>query len=70
MGHDSFVSLPGWNQASDLMKLISGISVVSRLEEDSTHLPGSQWALEQNPQLEIKFLGHHPYEGLASRHLK
>ncbi|MBY0515824.1 MAG: adenylyltransferase/cytidyltransferase family protein [Bacteriovoracaceae bacterium] len=70
MGHDSFKSLPTWIQAADLMKLISGLMVVSRLEEDSQHAIDSKWALDQNPNLEIKFMGHHDFEDISSTNLR
>lgn len=70
MGHDSFLSLETWTQATELMKLISGLHVVSRLEEDSSHEESVKWVLAQNDKIEIKFLGHHAFEGLASRNLR
>jgi nicotinic acid mononucleotide adenylyltransferase len=69
MGYDSFKNLSTWTEAHDLIRLISGVAVVSRLEQDAQHAIDSVWALSHNPQLQIKFLGHHPYEKVSSTEL-
>ena len=69
MGYDSFKNLSTWTEAHDLIRLISGVAVASRLEQDAQHATDSAWALTHNPQLQIKFLGHHPYEKVSSTEL-
>lgn len=69
LGYDSFKSLATWNKAPELMRLLSGLSVVSRMETDDQHARDAAWALEQNPHLQINFLGHHPYEQVSSTSL-
>lgn len=70
MGHDNFALLSTWNQASDLMKLLSGIQVVSRQESDADRDKAKAWVLEQNPKLTVTFLGHHPHEDKSSTNLR
>lgn len=70
MGHDSFAALPTWTRTSELLKLLSGIYVVSRLEKDEERAEGEAWAKAQNPQLAIEFLGHHAHESVSSTKLR
>ena len=70
MGHDNFAGLASWNQASELMKLISGIYVVARLEPDQDHEKAKDWVLQQNPQMKVNYLGHHLHEDKSSSLLR
>jgi nicotinic acid mononucleotide adenylyltransferase len=70
IGFDSLEKIATWTDAKDLMKLLSGLMVVSRLEDDEDHAEASRWALEQNPQLKIRFLGHHAFEHLSSTQMR
>ena len=70
MGYDSFKGLANWTQADDLIKLLNGVMVASRLEQDVMHENDSKWALTLNPHLQIRFLGHHPHEAVSSTALR
>lgn len=70
MGFDSFANLSTWNQAGDLMKLLTGIKVVSRGEAEAEHTQGLGWVRAQNERLEVSFLGRHPYENVSSSGLR
>lgn len=70
MGHDSFASLSSWTQASELVKLLSGLQVVSRGESDEQRMAALDWVTAQDPQLKVKFLGHHSFENVSSTGLR
>jgi len=70
IGHDSLEKIETWTDAKDLVKLLSGLLVVSRMEDDTEHAKASAWALEQNSNLKIRFLGHHPHEHLSSTQMR
>ncbi len=70
LGYDSFQQLPHWTDARDLIKLLSGIMVASRLENDGAHQQDCMAVQQHNPQLQIQFLGHHPFEHVSSSQLR
>ena len=70
IGYDSFKNLSTWTNATDLIKLISGLYVVSRLESDVTHEDDAAWALKNNPHIQIHFLGHHDHENVSATQLR
>ncbi len=70
MGYDSFRSLSKWTRAEDLMKLVSGLQVVSREENDEEHNKDSSFPLQANPNITIRFLGHHAFESISGTELR
>jgi len=66
LGYDSFRSLSSWTKASELVKLLSFVYVVSRNEDEAHHATDSEFITQHNDKLEIVFLGRHPYEGVSS----
>lgn len=70
IGYDSFKNLVSWTNAQDLVKLLSGVMVVSRLENDAAHESDAAWIKSVNPTIEVKFLGHHPHEAVSSTALR
>src|SRR5690606_25345137 len=70
IGYDSFKSLDKWTQAEDLVKLLSGLYVVSRLEDDASHERDAAWCVLHNPNIKIQFVGHHPHEAVSSTKLR
>lgn len=70
LGFDSFRDLKTWIRFDELLKHLSSLYVVSRLEE-----PEEQQAVEAPlksfaSELNIVFLGHHQFENLSSTHLR
>ncbi len=70
MGYDSFKNLSTWTNASDLVKLLSGVMVVSRLEDDAAHESDAAWIKSINGAIQVRFLGHHPHEAVSSTALR
>lgn len=70
MGFDSFMSIPKWFEASDLLMNLSGIYVLSRLEQEVDARVQQSILLSSNPQINIQFLGRHEHEHLSSTKLR
>lgn len=70
MGFDSFKNLKSWEKPETLMKLLSSIYVVSRLEEDAERKVAAKPIQELSVDLKIEFLGGHEFEGLSSTELR
>lgn len=70
MGYDSFKALSTWTRAEDLMKLITSLQVVSREEKDEDHLQDARFPLTANPNMTIRFLGHHEFESVSGTALR
>jgi nicotinate-nucleotide adenylyltransferase len=70
MGADSFLNIKNWIEGKKLLNLLSTIYVVPRLVED-TKLKDEEKILHSiNPNLEIIFLNHHPYEHISSTQIR
>lgn len=70
MGFDSFMTIDRWTNALELLKNLSVIYIASRMDNESIKEEQSVTLKSINPQLEIKFLGSHPYESLSSTQLR
>lgn len=70
MGFDSFLNLPTWTRAGDLLPMLSTVYVASRLEttEDQAAALGKVKAL--HPELQVTYLGRHPHEAISSTKLR
>ncbi|HLT23333.1 MAG TPA: hypothetical protein VKZ84_07815 [Bacteriovoracaceae bacterium] len=69
MGMDSLESIETWHQAEELLSTLNSIYVASRLEDQSKQKE-LQNRLSRFRGLQIKFLGHHPFESLSSTELR
>ncbi len=65
MGYDSLKALPTWIQAGELVKLLHGLYVVSRGEEETDHAADAAWL-----ESKVRFLGRHAHEGVSSTGLR
>ncbi len=70
LGFDSFEDLPLWRRHEDLLRALSCIYVVSRLEDGQRALGAQKRAHGINPKLSVVFLGRHPHEALSSSSLR
>ena len=70
MGFDSFKNLSKWERPEDLYKVLNGLYVVSRLEEDDEREEAAKPIRAINPSLEIHFLGGHEFEGVSSTQIR
>jgi nicotinic acid mononucleotide adenylyltransferase len=70
IGYDNFKTILGWTKGHDLIKILTGLYVVSRLENEVDHPKDSQALTAVNPKLQITFLGNHPFEHLSSTKLR
>lgn len=70
MGHDAFAGLNKWRRATELLPLLSGLWVASRLETDADHAMPLTAIHALSPGLPVHFLGHHEYEACSSRALR
>jgi hypothetical protein len=52
------------------MKLITSLQVVSREENDDDHLQDARFPLTANPNMTIRFLGHHEFESVSGTKLR
>lgn len=66
MGFDSFLNLPTWTRADELLPLLHTVYVASRLENAEEQAK----AAAAVPGLKVIFLGHHQHEGLSSTNLR
>lgn len=69
MGMDSLLAIDTWFMAPKLLHLLRRIYVASRLE-DSSEQDKIRKELSLYPNLELVFLGHHPFESLSSTELR
>ncbi len=70
MGFDSFSQIQSWIRASDLLKNLHCLYVVSRLE-NRTELELAEAAMNKfEPKVKIQFLGNHLYENLSSTQIR
>ncbi len=70
LGHDSFVGLESWKNAEELIGLLEQIFVVSRETDKELQSAQIDKYKKINPQLIIKELGHHVFEGLSSSQIR
>jgi nicotinate-nucleotide adenylyltransferase len=70
MGFDSFKNLNKWERPESLYKVLNGLYVVSRLEEDDEREEAAKPIRDINPELEIHFLGGHEYEAESSTKIR
>lgn len=66
LGFDSFKTITTWNHPETLLNALSKIYVVSRLENKEDQKTSQDKILKINPNIEIDFLGHHPFEHISS----
>lgn len=66
MGFDSFLNLPTWTRASELLTLLHTVYVASRMETDEEQAR----AAAALPGLKVIFLGHHQHEGVSSTSIR
>ncbi len=70
LGYDSFRQLATWTKASELVKLLSSVYVVSRLEDHREHEQDLVFIHAHHPGLTVNFLGRHPHEAVSSSGLR
>lgn len=70
MGFDSFAQIKTWIRAEDLLTKLHTVYVVSRLEEDEDRYLALDEAHARAPDLNVVFLGRHPYEDVSSTVLR
>lgn len=70
MGFDSFLNLPTWTRAEELLPLIHRVYVASRLENDEQQSEALEKIRKTCPTLDVIFLGHHQHENLSSTNLR
>lgn len=70
MGFDSFLNLPEWTRAEELLPLLHTIYVASRLETEDDQKQALEKVKKLHPSLNITYLGRHPHEGASSTKLR
>lgn len=70
IGFDSFRSIAHWIEADKLISTLSSLYIASRLEDDSERNNFSLPLKEINPNINLHFLGRHPYEEVSSTQLR
>lgn len=70
MGFDSFQNILGWTRATDLLKTINTIYVVSRLETDLIRKTIAASVKNVAHNVKIEFLGHHDFETISSTEIR
>lgn len=70
MGFDSFSQIKTWIRAGDLLPKLYAIYVVSRLEDDEDRRLALDEVHARGSNLNVVFLGKHPYENLSSTELR
>jgi nicotinic acid mononucleotide adenylyltransferase len=69
IGYDNFKTISTWTKGDDLIKILSGLYVTSRLEDESDHAIDSSQLKSINPKINITFLGRHNFENISSSDL-
>src|SRR5690606_33083839 len=70
IGFDSFKTITEWTNSEFLLNSLYTLYIVSRLETKEEEEIFSKKIKKINPQLQLKFLGHHPYEHISSTKLR
>ena len=70
MGFDSFSKIKSWIRAEDLLKNLSTLYVVSRLEDDQDRRTALDEVHALGFNVNIVFLGKHDYEQMSSSELR
>jgi nicotinate-nucleotide adenylyltransferase len=70
MGFDSFLNLPTWTRAEELLPMVHCVYVASRLEKDSEQAQAAAEIRKTYSHLQVVFLGHHQHEGVSSTNLR
>jgi nicotinate-nucleotide adenylyltransferase len=70
MGFDSFESLPRWIEGEKVIMHLNGVFVVARKENDESFKKAQEQLLSINSNLDVHYLGHHPFEDLSSTNLR
>jgi len=70
IGFDSFCSLEKWYEARQLIKLLNGLYIASRNDIRTLRELKQAKYKDINPNLSIKFLGHHRHENVSSTQLR
>lgn len=70
MGFDSFMALDRWTNASGLLNSLNTIYVASRMDDESIKEEQLVTLHNINPNLDVIFLGGHPFEELSSTYIR
>jgi nicotinate-nucleotide adenylyltransferase len=70
MGFDNFVILDRWFSYQELLKDLSKIYILSRNDCELKRAAQIEKCRALNPELELVFLGSHPYEDLSSTKIR
>lgn len=70
LGFDSFSHLKSWTRSQDLLKNLSTIYVVSRLENEGMREDALSYVKSVSQNLDVIFLGRHEFENLSSTVLR
>jgi nicotinate-nucleotide adenylyltransferase len=70
MGFDSFAGLKSWRRPQDLLRHLHTIYVASRLENSIKRQEALNEAKLLCPDIQVVFLGKHPYEDLSSTEIR
>lgn len=70
LGFDSFSQIKSWIRAEDLLPKLHALYVVSRLEDDADRRLALDEVHARGSNLNVVFLGKHPYESLSSTEIR
>lgn len=69
MGMDSLESIETWHEADALLRTLHSIYVASRLEDETKQMEIKK-SLQKFSQLQLHFLGRHPFESISSTEIR
>ncbi len=70
LGFDSFEQIPTWIRAEELLNLLSGLYVASRLENEQMRKEAETKIYSIAPNVKITYLGRHNHEHISSTALR
>ena len=70
LGHDSFIGLDTWINFESILKNLTGIYVVARQDDHEKNEQKTELYKSINSNLNIEFLGNHPFEHISSTELR
>jgi nicotinate-nucleotide adenylyltransferase len=70
MGDDSYMSLLSWKNPEVVIKALTKLYVVPREYSQEDYLKQEKEILKWNPDLEIHYLGNHPYKNISSSEIR
>lgn len=70
VGFDTFLNLPTWTRAEDLLSKLHTIYVASRLESEEDQKAAEETLRKTYPQITVTFLGRHAHEAQSSTRLR